>query len=97
MYAVIFRAELNTVDNEYFETASSLRELAISRYGCVDFTSATEGKTEIAVSYWNSREDIGAWKEDKEHKKAQASGKAKWYKSYKVQVVEILREYRESN
>lgn len=34
-----------------------------------------------------------SWKENEEHKKAQEAGKAKYYKKYKVQIVEIQHEY----
>jgi len=94
MYAVIFKAEMNNIDNTYLETAKNMRELALSTYGCVEFTSTSEGNNEIAISYWNSKEDIKAWKANKDHKKAQALGKNKWYKSYSVQIVEILHEYK---
>jgi len=94
MYAVIFKAETKNIDQAYFDTAKNMRELALSKYGCVEFISTTEGNNEIAISYWNSREDIKEWKKDKEHAKAQALGKNKWYKTYNVQIVEILHEYK---
>jgi len=94
MYAVIFKAEMNTIDNIYLETAKDMRELALSKYRCVEFFSTSEGNNEIAISYWNSKEDIKAWKENNDHKKAQELGKNKWYKSYSVQIVEILHEYK---
>lgn len=93
MYAVIFKAEMNEIDESYFEMANRMRELAINDYGCSEFTSCTEGNSEIAISYWQSQEQIQAWRNDPEHIKAQSLGKAKWYKSYQVQVVEVLREY----
>jgi heme-degrading monooxygenase HmoA len=93
MYAVIFKAKINKINRLYFEMADAMRELAIKRYGCIEFTSVTEGDNEIAISYWKNRKDIEAWKEDKEHKKAQALGKRQWYKSYHVQITEVLHEY----
>ncbi len=93
MYAVIFIAQLNKTDETYSDMAARMRALAIDEYGCSDFTSVTEGDTEIAVSYWQTRQQIQAWKNNPEHQQAQALGKAKWYKSYTVQVVEVVREY----
>jgi heme-degrading monooxygenase HmoA len=93
MYAVIFKAEINELDQSYSETASRMQELAISKYSCTEFTSVTEGGQEISVSYWNSLEDIKAWKQDPEHLSAQQAGRDIWYKSYRVQVVEILHDY----
>ena len=93
MYAVIFKAEIKKFDESYSEIASRMRELAINKYGCIDFTSCTEGNSEIAISYWPSREHIQAWKNNPEHQQAQSLGKSKWYKSYQVQVVEVLHQY----
>ncbi len=96
MYAVIFRAEINQLDSEYLETANRMRDLALSEYGCIEFTSTTEGSNEISISYWEMQGQIKAWKENEEHLKAQEIGKRKWYKNYSVQIVEILREYGNS-
>jgi len=93
MYAVIFKAEINTLDNDYSEMAKKMRDLAINKYGCSEFTSATEGNQEIAISYWKNQEQIKQWKKDSEHLVAQKMGRTKWYKSYQVQIVEIIREY----
>jgi len=71
-----------------------LRELAISKYGCLDLQSLTEGEKEITISYWKNLDDIKQWKHDERHLFAQRLGKEKWYKSYEVQVVEIIKEYR---
>ena len=91
MYAVIFKATIIQFDSQYSEMAVRMRELAISEYGCTEFTACTEGDKEIAISYWPSIEHINAWHQNPEHKVAQALGKSKWYESYQVQVTEILR------
>ena len=93
MYAVIFRARLNKTDQTYRDTASRLRELAMNRYGCIDFISMTEGDREIAISYWASMDEIAAWKQDAEHQQAQHLGRTKWYRSYSVQILRVEHEY----
>lgn len=93
MYAAIFRAKINKLDDEYEATAARLKELAFSDYGCKDFVSLIEGNEEITISYWDSKEQIKAWKNDPEHIKAQQKGRSSWYKSVKVQVLELLQEY----
>ena len=93
MYAVIFRAEIKKLDASYMETAARLRDLATSKYGCREFITVSEGDQEIAISYWDSKEHIQAWKQDPEHRIAQQQGRKTWYRSYHVQVVEILRKY----
>lgn len=94
MYAVIFRAEINEVDDTYSKMAAQMRRLAESAYGCTEFSAVVEGNKEIAISYWQSLEQIALWKNDVNHMAAQELGRSKWYKEYQVQVVEIMREYR---
>ena len=93
MYAVIFRAKIDGFDETYSDMAARMRELALNKYGCKEFVSVTEGEQEISISYWENQEQIIIWKQDSEHLAAQKLGRSKWYKSYKVQVVEIIREY----
>ena len=94
MYAVIFKAKTNELDEAYFHMADKMRELAMNEYGCIDFTALTEGSSEIAISYWNSMDDIRKWKVNSEHLVAQELGRSKWYKEYTVQIVEVVSEYK---
>ena len=94
MYAVIFRATINKLDEAYSKTASRMRELALNEYGCSEFVSVTEGNQEISISYWKEQKSITEWKKNAEHMAAQELGKSEWYKAYNVQVVEVIREYK---
>jgi len=91
MLAVIFKATIAEFDQEYFSTAQRLKDLAFDKYGCRDFVSVTEGDQEIAISYWDSEQHIRDWKNDPEHQHAQARGRNKWYKSFSVEVCEVIR------
>jgi heme-degrading monooxygenase HmoA len=93
MYAVIFKAQIGKLDQAYHDNLKRMRELAENKYGCCEFISLTEGAREITISYWESLEQIQQWKCDAEHQQAQALGKSKWYKSYRIEVVEIIRQY----
>ena len=93
MYAVIFRAEIAEAGPDYAGTAARMRDLALGEYGCVEFTSCTEGRQEIAISYWETLEQISRWKQNALHLEAQQKGRSRWYRSYTVEVVEILRSY----
>lgn len=93
MHAVIFRAEILELDSEYSAMAERMRDLAINKYGCKDFISSRVGNTEIAISYWDNESQIKKWKQNLEHRTAQGKGQSIWYKSYTVQVVEVVREY----
>jgi len=94
MYAVIFKATTHNLDKEYFNMAKKMRDLAINEYGCKEFTSVTEASEEIAISYWESLEDIKKWKQNSEHLMAQELGKSKWYSEYSVEIVEVISSYQ---
>ena len=93
MFAVIFKAKIKALDAEYASVAQNMRERAMTLYGCKEFTACTEGDNEIAISYWETEAQIKQWKSDTEHLLAQEKGRAKWYQSYSVQIVEIKRVY----
>ena len=95
MLAVIFRARINELDEDYHDTAIRMRELAMNKYGCIEFYSANEGNQEIAISYWHNEDDIKAWKADAEHRAAQEKGRNKWYHFYHVDITRIERSYSE--
>ncbi len=94
MLVVIFRAKARALDDEYLQMARRLRELALTEYGCVEFTAVTEATDEIALSYWRDEASLSAWRRHAEHLVAQQLGKTRWYESYQVQVARIEREYR---
>ena len=93
MFAVIFSADIAQMDEEYTVTAKRMRDLAVNEYGCLNIRSLSENDKEITISYWNSLEEIQAWKNNSEHKLAQKVGQTRWYKKYHVEIVEVLREY----
>ena len=96
MYAVIFRAEIKERNEQYFQTAQRMRDMAIEKYGRIGFTSCSEGNYETTISYWETKGQIKAWKQNVEHVAAQTLGQEKWYKSYRVQLVEVLHEYEKT-
>ncbi len=94
MYVVIFRATIKQLDDDYIAMARHLRELALTQYRCLEFSAITEGAQEIALSYWESEEDIKAWKRNADHVTAQQRGRSDWYASYSVEIAEIKRSYQ---
>ena len=93
MYIVIFKATIKSLDENYYQTAEKMRQLALNDYGCVRIDSVGDEAQEITLSYWNSEEDILAWKNNSEHLKAQRLGMDKWYESYSVEIARLGRSY----
>ncbi len=94
MHVVIFRAKIRVLDAEYAQVAARMRDLALGQFGCLEFQSVTEGREEVALSYWPGEESIRDWKAHPEHVLAQQAGRERWYESYSVQVARVTREYR---
>ncbi len=92
-YAVIFKAKVKQFDEEYSSMAAQLRDRALTQFNCREFVAVTEDNFEIAISYWDSLDDIKRWKQDELHLHAQRKGKRQWYSCYQVEVVEIQRSY----
>lgn len=92
-YIVIFKAKINSLDDEYSRTTQLLREKALTQFNCQKFEAITENDVEIALSYWNTLEDIQIWHKDAEHQVAQRLGKQKWYRNFSVEICEIHRTY----
>jgi hypothetical protein len=57
MYAVIFRAVVGELDQEYSEAIERMKELAIKEYGCLEFFALMEGESRGAISRKRSRHD----------------------------------------
>ncbi|EPG35468.1 antibiotic biosynthesis monooxygenase family protein [Acinetobacter colistiniresistens] len=97
MYIVIFKATIKQLDTTYSDMAQKLRNKALSEYHCIKFEACSENGFEIALSYWNSLEDIKQWQRDAEHLVAQRLGKEKWYQDFSVEICTVERAYSSQN
>ena len=91
-YAVIFTSIRTEGDNGYSKMAERMFELASNQDGFLGMESAKEDLG-ITISYWKDLESIKDWKNNSEHLTAQELGKSTWYKSYKVRITKVEREY----
>ena len=96
-FVVIFKAKVKDLDDHYLQTAQTLRARALAQFNCQKFESIAENGFEIALSYWNSLDDIQAWHKDAEHQTAQKYGRKHWYQHFSVDVCEIRRSYGSLN
>ncbi|MEX0966015.1 MAG: antibiotic biosynthesis monooxygenase [Bacteroidia bacterium] len=91
-YAVIFTSVRSEGDNGYQKMAERMEALAAQQEGFLGLENA-RAELGITVSYWRDLSSIERWKRNAEHIVAQQKGKAKWYRSYKVRVAKVEREY----
>jgi heme-degrading monooxygenase HmoA len=92
--AVIFTSLRTAGDDGYAQTADEMVRLAGMQDGFLGVESARDaGGLGITVSYWRDEAAIRAWREQADHLAAQAAGKARWYRAYRIRVCRVEREY----
>ena len=94
-YAVIFSSTLADDAEGYGAMAARMVELARAQEGFIDVESAsrTSEGFGITVSYWRDLESIRKWKNVSEHAAAQRMGRDAFYRSYRLRVARIERDY----
>lgn len=107
-YAVSFVSHLKMDDPqavaEYNAMAERMDMLADTQQGFLGVESVRDPTVKtntkglavsfgMTISYWESLEDIRAWKRVSEHAAAQTRGKREWYDNYIVRVSKVERTY----
>ena len=91
--AVIFTSVRTDGDDAaYAETSAAMEKLAGEQPGYLGIESARE-QLGITVSYWQTAADAKAWKAVAEHRLAQRLGREQWYRTYRVRVATVERDY----
>lgn len=93
-YAVIFTSRLSDDTDGYDEMAAKIEALASTQPGFLGIESArgSDGLG-ITVSYWATMKDIKRWRENIEHRAAQAQGNRRWYAHYDIRIARVERAY----
>ena len=91
-YAVIFTTTMADNLVGYLEAANRMEELAKLQKGYLGIESA-RSELGITVSYWQTLDDILAWKNNVEHTQVRNLGRQKWYKKYQLRICKVEREY----
>jgi heme-degrading monooxygenase HmoA len=94
MISVLFFSRLTPEAGvEYVATDQRLMEKARTAPGFVKVKSFTAADGErLTIVWWKDLETLRAWREDPEHRVAQAKGRALWYRYYDMEVAEVVRE-----
>ncbi len=93
-YAVIFSSQRTEGDNGYGATADRMAELAAQQPGFLgmESTRGTDGFG-ITVAYFDTEENIRAWKRNMEHAAARQKGREVWYSHYEIRIAKVERAY----
>lgn len=95
MIAVIFEVE-PTERAEYFDIAASLAPLLREIDGFISIerfqSLANEGRV-LSLSFWRDEEAVAAWRNTEMHRAAQATGRARVFRDYRLRVARVVRDY----
>ena len=91
-YAVIFSNIRADGDLGYHDMAARMVELGSQQDGFLGIESVREDLG-ITVSYWRDLDSIQHWKMNMEHQIARRKGRSTWYKSFKVRIAKVERDY----
>jgi len=93
---VLFRSRLTeAAGDEYVAMDQMLAEKARNAPGFVDVKSFTAVDGErLTIVWWKDRETLRQWREDPVHRVAQETGRRLWYRSYDMEVAEVVRDSR---
>ena len=96
MVITVFRSRLRPdIADEFDELAKQMLELAESMPGFISYKvySAEDGER-CSIIEFESAEQLRAWREHPQHRKAQATGRDRFYAEYTLHVCDPVRESR---
>jgi heme-degrading monooxygenase HmoA len=95
-YVVVIFSSIRTVDDGdgYAAMAEEMDRLAAAQPGYLGVESARDlDGFGLTASYWTDELAARAWKGVAEHAVAQRLGRARWYRTYRVRIATVIREY----
>ena len=94
MIVVLFRSRLTEqARDEYVAMDRMLAEKARKAPGFVDVKSFISADGErLTIVWWKDLETLRQWREEPAHRVAQETGRRLWYRSYDMEVAEVVRE-----
>lgn len=97
MIAVIFEVEPHPEHKQrYLDIAASLRPLLDDIDGFVSierFQSLTNENKILALSFFRDEDAIAEWRNTPAHRGAQATGREIVFKTYRLRIAEVIRDY----
>jgi len=91
-YAVIFTSIRTEGDHGYAAVSDQMDQLAAKQPGYLGVESVRD-ELGITVSYWQDLESIKKWKTHIDHTNARKRGRSEWYRSFKVRIAKVERDY----
>lgn len=95
MIAVIFEV-LPRDRNAYLAIAARLKPELETMDGFISverFESLSQPGKLLSLSFWRDEASVCAWREQTEHRQAQAAGRGGVFEDYRLRVASVIRDY----
>ncbi len=97
MVIVIFQFSTNpNMSEEYFKEAEKLKEEIKKESGFISverYKSNNTADSYVSISTWEDKNAVERWHKNKKHQISQDKGKQKIFKSFRIRVAEVFKDY----
>lgn len=98
---VLFEVEMSeSSKKKYLELAAMLKSILKDFEGFIDakrYISLAEDGKILSMNVWENEDALNRWRNVVKHRMCQKEGREKLFKSYKITVTSVIREYTDKD
>ena len=97
MVIVVFQFSTKpNMSDDYFKEVELLKKELENEKGFISakrYKSNTEKDNYVSISTWKDKKSVEKWHQNKKHQLSQNKGKEKIFKSFRIRVAEVFKDY----
>ena len=97
MVIVVFQFSTKpNMSDEYFNEVELLKKELENEKGFISaerYKSTTDKDSYVSISIWKDKESVERWHQNKKHQLSQNKGKKEIFKSFRIRVAEVFKDY----
>ena len=97
MVIVVFQFSTKpNMSDEYFNEVALLKKELENEKGFISaerYKSTTDKDSYVSISTWKDKKSVEKWHQNKKHQLSQNKGKKEIFKSFRIRVAEVFKDY----
>ena len=97
MVIVVFQfSTKSNMSDEYFKEVELLKKELEKEKGFISaerYISNSDKDSFVSISTWKNKESVEKWHQNKKHQISQNKGKQEIFKSFRIRVAEVFKDY----
>ena len=97
MVIVVFQFSTKpNMSDEYFNEVALLKKELENEKGFIGaerYKSTTDKDSYVSISTWKDKKSVERWHKNKKHQLSQNKGKEEIFKSFRIRVAEVFKDY----